>query len=293
MSGRSVVRIHKRRLTRNFSQFDNDRVWDKTLSVEARMVLIAMFTLKDGTHLTREQLAARIGMSDRKVKAALAELDEAGFRHVTRRHLPDGTMTWETDWYDEPHDAPVTVTGEPSTIGPQRSNGPDLGKDQELAGQTIGTPRSNGTSLYNKNTPPTPASGGSQPPSQPKKPQPRGDRKKDEPQEPELFARFYAAYPRKLGKQAAVKAWNKAVKGGVAPEVILRGIEQQAEILERRERQFVPHPATWLNQGRWEDDPDELDDGGGVVAGSRIVAPARSWLSVLRCRTVRGAYTYE
>src|SRR5690606_10755764 len=67
------------------------------------------------------------------------------------------------------------------------------------------------------------------------------------------FAEWYAAYPRKVGKQAAIKAYRKARKIASAQQ-ILDGLRRQLPKLAAAEVRFRPHPATWLNEGRWEDE---------------------------------------
>jgi len=67
------------------------------------------------------------------------------------------------------------------------------------------------------------------------------------------FDDFWKVYPRKAGKQAARKAWDKAVKD--TPSVIVLAAAAAFRDDPNREDEFTPHPATWLNQGRWEDDP--------------------------------------
>ena len=65
------------------------------------------------------------------------------------------------------------------------------------------------------------------------------------------FALFWKQYPRKVGKPDAAKSWRKATK--VAPaETILAGL---ARFRFPDDAQFIPHPATWLNKGRWADEP--------------------------------------
>jgi hypothetical protein len=71
--------------------------------------------------------------------------------------------------------------------------------------------------------------------------------------EPEGFAEFWAAYPRRVGKDAARKAHVAAVKRGASVGAILQAVRDQQWPDEAR---FIPHPATWLNQGRWQDDPN-------------------------------------
>ena len=67
------------------------------------------------------------------------------------------------------------------------------------------------------------------------------------------FAEWYAEYPRKVGKQAAIKAYRKARKIATAQQ-ILDGLRRQSPKLAAAETRFRPHPATWLNEGRWEDE---------------------------------------
>lgn len=72
----------------------------------------------------------------------------------------------------------------------------------------------------------------------------------------DLFDRFYAEYPRKVGKDAARKAFAKRSVDDVMLVAMVAAISRQglAEKCARGESQFVPHPATWLNEGRWQDE---------------------------------------
>lgn len=83
----------------------------------------------------------------------------------------------------------------------------------------------------------------------------RSAKAKSQHAEPELFAAFYEQYPRKVARPKAAEAFNRI---GVTAELLttmLAAIERQG--LRARcaagEEQYVPHPATWLNQRRWED----------------------------------------
>jgi hypothetical protein len=70
------------------------------------------------------------------------------------------------------------------------------------------------------------------------------------------FPEFWAAYPRKIGKGQARKAYAKAVKM-VPHDEIMFGLSQQRPGMESKEAQFVPHASTWLNGERWDDEPEE------------------------------------
>lgn len=68
------------------------------------------------------------------------------------------------------------------------------------------------------------------------------------------FDLFWTNYPRKVGKQAAIKAYNKAMKT-TTQEQILKGVKLLRTETAGKDVQFIPHPATWLNEGRWDDEP--------------------------------------
>jgi hypothetical protein len=70
------------------------------------------------------------------------------------------------------------------------------------------------------------------------------------------FILFWKAYPNPKGKQAALKAWQQA-KTRPPIDVILKAIENQKKwpAWQKERGQYIPHPATWLNAGRWDDEP--------------------------------------
>lgn len=68
------------------------------------------------------------------------------------------------------------------------------------------------------------------------------------------FDEFWSFYPRKIGKGGAKKTWQKITRR-VKPEVIVEGARRMASDPNLPETQFIPHPSTWLNEGRWDDEP--------------------------------------
>jgi len=71
------------------------------------------------------------------------------------------------------------------------------------------------------------------------------------------FERFWTAYPNKKGKDAARKAWAKRHPTPDLIARILTAVEQQTHWADwtKDGGRFVPHPATWLNRGSWDDEP--------------------------------------
>jgi len=83
----------------------------------------------------------------------------------------------------------------------------------------------------------------------------------------ETFAQFWDAYPRKVGKKPARQKFDSIFKK-LTPEqsdqllkTLLDALEiqKQSDQWQKDNGQYIPHPATWLNQERWND-VNESDD---------------------------------
>ena len=72
----------------------------------------------------------------------------------------------------------------------------------------------------------------------------------------ERFNQFWYEYPKKKAKLAAMKAWAKLKPDDVLFDAIMLGLRRARASIEwkREGGRFIPHPATFLNQGRWEDE---------------------------------------
>ena len=66
------------------------------------------------------------------------------------------------------------------------------------------------------------------------------------------FDEFWKQYPRKVSKPNALKAWLKVKPDDELTKTIISAISKQN--LSAKEEQFIPHPASWLNGKRWEDE---------------------------------------
>jgi hypothetical protein len=72
------------------------------------------------------------------------------------------------------------------------------------------------------------------------------------------FNEFWSVYPRQQGRGKAKEAFVKAVKDfGLEP--VMDGVKRYAADPNLPDPQFVPLPATWLNQERWADGPLPLN----------------------------------
>lgn len=82
------------------------------------------------------------------------------------------------------------------------------------------------------------------------------------------FQRFWDAYPRKVNKPGALRAFAKIDPDEALLEKMLSAIAKQkasAQWLEGN-GQYIPHPATWLNGQRWEDEVQAAKPKKTVVA---------------------------
>lgn len=78
------------------------------------------------------------------------------------------------------------------------------------------------------------------------------------------FEAFWQAYPRKVGKDAAFRVWKRKQHELPPPAELAAILARQChcEQWQRDGGQYIPHPATWLNQGRWQ---DELETSAGLA----------------------------
>ena len=75
-----------------------------------------------------------------------------------------------------------------------------------------------------------------------------------------LFNRFWQAYPRKVGKRNAQKAFERLQVDKPLLDKMLRQIAHAKQSRQWQDVQYIPHPATWLNGRRWEDELPTEDE---------------------------------
>jgi hypothetical protein len=90
---------------------------------------------------------------------------------------------------------------------------------------------------------------------------------KDKADADELFEEFWKAYPKKVGKDDARRAFDKRSPTRTLVAAMLAAIVEArtTDQWKREKGQFIPNPATWLNQGRWKDGGVEVSDTDSTV----------------------------
>lgn len=83
------------------------------------------------------------------------------------------------------------------------------------------------------------------------------------------FEEFWQAYPKRVGKGACLKIWNKK-KPPLQVCLDTLSWQKRSEQWAKDNGQFIPMPSTWLNQDRWL---DEQESGRGTGRGDGYAPP--------------------
>jgi hypothetical protein len=199
-------------------------VWRTDLATIEKMVLlvIADHASDDGTEAWPSQatIAAKASISIRTVQRAVNSLVENGYLWMQKG--AGGSATCRED--RRPHKYTINIK---RLRGDTESARDERGDNESDNGATLATP----TGRL------------SRPMNHPNKPS----------NETPEFDLFWEQYPIKVGKAAAKKAWDKAVKVE-SPDVIIQGAIRYATD-PNRHPSFTAHASTWLNAHRWNDSP--------------------------------------
>lgn len=228
-----------------FTVLPNRTLRDNRLSLKTRAILAIMFSLPEDWDYTAAGLSAICGAGRDAVRSALRELEKFGYLTRVQRHDASGHFSRnEYVVTDEPaSEADAPLTGFPATVEPSAGEpSPD-------------EPMTENPTQQNKDCTNTPYS------------PPQGD------VDWALFEQFWSAYPRKQNKDRARRAWKK-----LRPDMAL--CQAMSDALERDRRseqwrknngEFIPHPSSWLNGRRWEDEgPPEAEDRPGPLRGKGV-----------------------
>ena len=106
-----------------------------------------------------------------------------------------------------------------------------------------------------------------------------------------MFGQFWDIYPRKVGKWEAHKFFARLdppTKQAAIDGAVLLAQCTQATLgkgaVKHEVVKFTPHPATWLNAGRWDDDPDD------VIATYAAMLPKQVQTQLAASNTTNSVY---
>lgn len=198
----------------------------------------------EGWRATRAMLAEETGLTLEMIRTAGRVLRDRGLVTTTRASTSDATLVWlpVSAGHPDSGDFPVSEVGDSATPCGGSDHLPEMGDSAISSLETVETEETPPT------TPPDDAEEQQALPLLSVVASPPASGVDEE------FAGFWNAYPRKVAKQAALKAYRAARKIA-SLEAIAAGLRAQLPDLRTRDSHLIPHAATWLNQHRWEDDP--------------------------------------
>lgn len=243
-----------------FTMVDN-LVFDGRLDLLAIGLYAYILSKPPGWYFAMERIAEELPNGLRSIRAAMDRIEGAGL--ITRQRRKDGRMIYTL------HD-----------IEPKCQNSNDATLSKPKGGHPCETSGVSKTKVRSKNekkdanassspdavSAPAPKKLGDESPSN-KTPPPKAPPPDSAALDDEKIVEIYNAYPRKVGKGAAIKAIAKAVRGQPIREqrrilVATRAFAHAVAHWPERDRKYIPHPSTWFNQLRFDDDPSEWDRGG-------------------------------
>ena len=243
---------------------------DRQLSLRARGLLATALTLPDDWEYSLTGLLSLLPDGKQALRAALAELEAAGYLTRTRENAAGGKFAFVYTFQEAPHSVEPCAaqpcmekphTAEPSTAAPCTVNPPLLnnkGDEKLMEEVSPSIPQQGEGGGLEQTALPVTTLGGMQASPAPQKAGASARQKKQV--LTGAFDRFWVAYPRHQGKEAARKTWEKLNPDAALLAEMLAALERQraSDQWRRDGGQFIPYPATWLNGRRWEDEPTPI-----------------------------------
>ena len=85
---------------------------------------------------------------------------------------------------------------------------------------------------------------------------------------PLFFDKFWESCPRKIAKKKTQSVYNKLVKSKeVSEDYLIKTMNDYSVSVKDTELQFIVHPVTWLNQGRFDDKIEVKEKNKNWLAG--------------------------
>jgi hypothetical protein len=206
-----------------FTQFPNQWARDNRIGYRAKGLLTLLMSHTDGWRISLQSLATNSPDGITAIRTAVQELEDAGY--LTRQLLRnDKAQVEASEWIlSDPFETPENnFTLENLTSGNLTSGNLTSGN------LTLKNTNIKNTSIKENN--------------------------KQQSSDFE-FELFWKTYPRRIGKGSAKSAFEKATTKTDAA-TILQATQDYANSNALPDLQFIPHPSTWLNQERWNDDSD-------------------------------------
>lgn len=243
----AVFRVEK---NHSYTVMANHHLRDKRLSLKSKGLLSLILSLPDDWRISIEGMTQFSSDGKDAIRSAIRELTDAGYITRAQTHSEAGTFSG----YDYiVHETPVASpsSGFPTMEKPTTEN-PTLRNTERLSTIPPIVP-------HEGDEPPpsaalTPPLSGEAQSGEPPKRKRRRSSKSVPDYEPELFERFWAAYPRGEDRQGAVAEWDSLRPDRETMLAMSRALVRQKASEEWQRGIGIPYAVRWLRRRRWEDE---------------------------------------
>lgn len=232
----------------NFSIVSNAIIRDTNLSLKARGLFILMLSLPERWEFSVRGLSKIAGEGVDAIRSGLKELEKQGYLLRERERKANGRLgDMEYTLYEEPQkpaqeeakqEAPTE--SEPMQKNPMQEEPRQINKEYNKVLTKERTEREN--SAREQTTFPA-----------------QVNNEADADLQERYFTEFWNNYPRHVNKPLAAIAWRNLPVDTILYSKILDAVERYKNTRQWQDKSYIPYPATFLQDERWEDDiPDDV-----------------------------------
>lgn len=221
----------------DFTLIPNSISRSTELPARAKAVYIFMRSHRDGWNITTTSVAHALGMNKDTVAKAINDLIESGhMRRIEKRAESGRFAGWDYE-----------VLSGYFPVSEEFGSGDLAGSGKPVSGKPVSGNSGRIRRLYSKKTKEITSL------SQEDHAQTSGSSERES--RSDRFDEFWDAYPRKVGKKKARAKFAAAIKAAGDAQRVIDGALRLAADPNLPEKQFIPHPTTWLERGGWDDEP--------------------------------------
>lgn len=259
----AVFRVEK---NHSYTVMANHHLRDERLSLKSKGLLSLILSLPDDWRISIEGMTQFSSDGKDAIRSAIRELTDAGYITRAQTHSEAGTFSgYDYLVHETPAASPSSgfptmekptmekpTTEKPTTENPTLQNTeilstippivPHEGDEEDDNPSVSGAAADSSLCTREPQSAETP------------KRKKRRSTKSVPDYEPELFERFWAAYPRGEDKQGAIAAWDELKPDDATLQAMSRALVRQRASEEWQRGIGIPYAVRWLRRRRWEDE---------------------------------------
>ena len=259
----AVFRVEK---NHSYTVMANHHLRDERLSLKSKGLLSLILSLPDDWRISIEGMTQFSADGKDAIRSAIRELTDAGYITRAQTHSEAGTFSgYDYIVHETPAASPSSgfptmenpTTENPTTENPTTEN-PTLRNTDRLSTIPPIVPHEGDVGDDNPSVSGAAADSSlctrePQSAETPKRKRRRSSKSVPD-YEPELFERFWAAYPRGEDRQGAVAEWDSLRPDRETMLAMSRALVRQKASEEWQRGIGIPYAVRWLRRRRWEDE---------------------------------------